>query len=152
MGFWGSFGWYSLRFPGWLYWILGGVTLAAGVGLFYFVVRVIKGAIKIETSQTSVLLLYGLMFILALGLTGFRFLAANVAWAGFGQNANTLPQGRFLFPAILAMSVLFMLGIRELIPDRYRGVGTVAVVTSLILFDLIVLVAFIIPYYYGGTV
>jgi len=147
VGFWGSFGWYSLRLPAWLYWILGCASIGAGAGLIYFAIRAIRGSVRVEASQASVLFLYGLAFVLALSLTVLRFLSANVAWPGF--NAITLPQGRFLFPAILAVSTLFMLGIRELIPRRYRHLGIIAVVGSLILLDLVSLVAFVIPYYYG---
>jgi len=147
VGFWGCFGWYSLQLPAWLYWILGCVSAAAGVGLIYFAVRAIRGSVRVEASQASVLFLYSLAFVLALSLTVLRFLSANVAWGGF--NAITLPQGRFLFPTILAVSTLFMLGIRELIPRWYRHTGIIAIVGSLILLDLVSLVAFVIPYYYG---
>ena len=147
VGFWGSFGWYSLRLPTWLYLILGFVSIAAVVGLIYFAVRAIRGSMSVEASLASVLLLYGLALVLALSLTILRFLSANVAWGGF--NAITLPQGRFLFPAILAVSTLFMLGIRELIPRRYRHTGIIAIVGSLILLDMVSLIVFVIPYYYG---
>jgi hypothetical protein len=147
VGFWGCFGWYSLRLPAWLYWILGCVSIAAGVGLIAFAIRAVRGSVRVEASQVSALLLYGLAFVLAFSLTVLRFLSANVAWGGF--NVTDLPQGRFLFPAILAMGTLFMLGIRELIPCRYRHTGTIAVVGALVLLDLVSLVALVIPYYYG---
>jgi len=147
VGFWGSFGWYSLQLPAWLYWILACVSIGSGVGLIYLAVRTISGSVRVEASQVSVLFLYSLAFVLALSLTVLRFLSANVAWGGF--NVTDLPQGRFLFPAILAVSTLFMLGVRELIPRRYRHTGIIAIVGSLILLDLASLVAFIIPYYYG---
>jgi len=147
VGFWGSFGWYSLRLPTWLYWILGCVSIAACIGLTIFTIRAIRRSVRVDASQVSVLLLYLFAFLLALSLVVLRFLSANVSWPGF--NAITLPQGRFLFPAILAVSTLFMLGIRELIPYRYRYIGIIAVIGSLILLDLVSLLAFVIPFYYG---
>jgi hypothetical protein len=147
VGFWGSFGWYSLNLPVWLYLMVGCVSTAAGIGLIYFAIKAIKGSVKVEASQASVLLLYSFACLLALSLAVLRFMSANAAWPGF--NAITLPQGRFLFPVILAVSTLFMLGMRELVPVRYRSPFLLLCVAAMAFFDFLCFTRYVIPYFYG---
>jgi hypothetical protein len=59
----------------------------------------------------------------------------------------SLTQARYYFPAIVPAALLFMLGFRALIPRRGLGYGQVAIFASLVLLNVIIYSAYVIPYW-----
>lgn len=98
--FWGVFGHMNLFMPTWVYVCLGVATIAAKIGWF-------KGVRSFP--ERRIVLLY--VFVIALVVLVFvRF---NIS---FFQ-----AQGRYLYPAILPLSVGWVLGIRSLLPKRIHS-------------------------------
>lgn len=138
--FWGGFGWLAVYpSPVW-YQIIGLVHLTALVGLIIYGVRIMQGARGLASWQKQ-----GLLVLLA-GLGGnLALLMGKGAIVDYWSRA----QGRYLFPAIIPIAVLFTLGLREVIPVRYHRAWLVAYSAGFILYDSIVLMGYIIPYFYS---
>jgi len=62
---------------------------------------------------------------------------------------EALPQGRYLFPVIIPLAFLLVLGWREIIPQRLRLLALLVLLNSFFFFDLVCLVYYLIPHYYG---
>jgi hypothetical protein len=138
--FWGGFGWLAVYPDQAWYQIIGLVHLIALVGLIIYVVRIMNGARCLASWQKQ-----GLLILLA-GLGGnLALLMGKGAIVDYWSRA----QGRYLFPAIIPIAVLFTLGVREVIPVRYHRAWLVAYIAGFILYDSIVLMRYIIPYFYS---
>lgn len=98
--FWGVFGHMNVFMPTWVYVCLGVATIAVKIGWF-------KGVRNFP--ERRIVLLY--VFVIALVVLVFvRF---NIS---FFQ-----AQGRYLYPAILPLSLGWVLGIRSLLPKRIHS-------------------------------
>jgi len=98
--FWGVFGHMNLFMPTWVYICLGLATAAVKIGWF-------KGSRTFP--ERRILLLYNAVLVLVV-----------VAFIGF--NAKFFQaQGRYLYPAILPLSMGWALGIRSLLPKRIHS-------------------------------
>lgn len=103
--YWGLFGWQSVFMDRWVYWLLGGVGLLAGAGLMAFLMS------RLWRRQDAP----HRMGILAL-LSGAA-IALYIIFARF--TVSPMPgtvHGRFLYPAIPALSLLLTIGIRQVLP------------------------------------
>lgn len=136
--FWGAFGWRTIPLSDGLYLALGVVCALSALGLALFAIRAVRGRSDFSVAQRSSLwLLLGLVF-LSLG-------AATI----FSATLSRRPQGRYLFTSLAGLAILFVIGIREIVPVRFhRGVSIVGVV-SLIAFDFAALFAYVLPAYYA---
>ncbi|MCZ2115421.1 MAG: DUF2142 domain-containing protein [Anaerolineae bacterium] len=102
--FWGQFGWMAAPLPGWMYWPLALLTLAAvaGLALLPFSSRArreMRGSSLVTRHSSLVTLVLGLTFLLTLALHIFYNLT-------FVQH-----QGRYLFPALIPIAVGFTAGL-----------------------------------------
>jgi hypothetical protein len=93
---WGAFGWYAILFPAWLL-----VTIA--VAVFGFVVL---GAISIRRNWTALRpLRWELLVLLAIPVC--VFMGVEAVYASVGPRPGPVAeQGRYIFPAIVALSAL----------------------------------------------
>ena len=98
--FWGVFGHMNQFMPTWVYVGLGAATLAAKIGWF-------KGVRTMAERRTLML------YLVVLVLVVLAFVKFNMS---FFQ-----AQGRYLYPAILPLSVGWVLGIRALLPKRMHS-------------------------------
>jgi hypothetical protein len=62
---------------------------------------------------------------------------------------NIPQQGRYLFPAIVPLSTLFILGLSEVVPTRYRRGLPLICILCLFLFDALCLTQYVVPYFYA---
>ncbi len=108
--FWGYFGWLSRPLPWWSYTILAGFTLLAGWGLFCWGMAAIRHWRRRQSTETDRLL--------ALSLLAILFILAQVWTPMLGQAWQ--PQGRYLFSALLPISVILYLGWEFALPTRWR--------------------------------
>jgi hypothetical protein len=146
-GFWARFGWWSVRLdPAW-YWLILLLCLVALAGLLVLMFRLARGFLLYAAWQRASLALYIFSVVLAVLVVVLTFLAINATGEGFFR--TTSPQGRLLFPAIIPIATLFLIGVREVIPINWRPWGLVLGLLGLILFDLLALIRYIIPFYYG---
>jgi hypothetical protein len=141
--FWANFGWMNIPLdPAW-YAILAVVSLISLLGLVLRVLREIRPSgertLLPERWQKGGFLVLLLVSVLAFAQTFLLMVIRDAAG-----------QGRYLFPAIVPLATLFVLGLREFVPPLYRhSVFPVCILLCLFLFDAICLTYYVIPYFYG---
>lgn len=97
--FWGLFGWFNILLPDWVYWLLDAVTLLGLAGALIALLWVARRASdERDRSTLRVRWLLASWLILSLVLMVLLMLRA------------TASQGRLLFPALGALSILITLG------------------------------------------
>lgn len=117
--YWGLFGWDSIVLPSWLVTLLSLVSLAALAG-------VIRCLVDKSQSQTMRWLVLGAVI----------FLAATWAISVFRSLGTSEPRGRYLLPAYSAASFLFVVGIHEILPRRWRKRGLAALCSGMLIFSV----------------
>jgi hypothetical protein len=127
ISFWAVFGWMNILVHEIIYQSLAAMTRLAALGLLFLVVRQWRrithhtsritshvsrftSSAQLDRSAQLGLLLLGLWFALTF-ISLLRFMQIQ-----FGA------QGRYLFPAISAISILILLGLNQFVPQRYSGV------------------------------
>lgn len=141
--FWGNFGWLKAPLDTPLYLLLGLISLAAVVGLCLFAIRAMRTPDLLPKWQKGTLLVFSLSVLFA-----FIIIIAKQI-RDWGYEWGGRPQGRFLFPVIIPIAILFTLGLRELVPARYRRQFLFGYVGCFIAFDFLCLIRYIIPFFYG---
>ena len=143
--FWGAFGWLTIKFPDAVYWLLLGLTAFAMLGFVRYYAR----ALRLHEPQSPVMVVYliapVILFVAAAVAFGLYDTDPTNLWWGRGA----LPQGRYLFPALIPIATLFMLGVREFIPARFRGWGAAALIAILAAFNLGSLFLVMLPYFHS---
>jgi len=83
-----------------------------------------------------------LSFLLGITLSVFFLAAYNI------HIRTPHIQGRYLYPAIVPIATLFILGLRQLMPFKCRPFFLLILIGSFFLLDAISLLYYIIPYFY----
>jgi hypothetical protein len=120
--FWGYFGWLSRPLPWWSYAMLAGFTLLAGWGVLRWGMVAIRRWRRQQTTETDQLL--------ALSLLAFFLILTQVWTPMLGQAWQ--PQGRYLFSALLPISVILYQGWEFALPTRWRPYLTSSLILGLI--------------------
>ena len=131
--YWGVFGWLNIGWPEWIYQLLRLASVAAGLGIVVFLVRLLKGKER-ETNLYAI----GLVALWT-ALT----LAAIGRWIAIAGGL----QGRLLFPAISSLSVLMVLGWSSLVPTAWRARAMALPIAGLLGLALVTPLAVIAPAY-----
>lgn len=137
--YWAMFGWFNIAVAPWMYAVWRSLTWAAGVGLGLFFVNQL-GPRRANQSTQRGLLVLAFALLMNLGSV-WRFIM--IVWGA---------QGRYLMPTTASISILLMLGISRLLPDRFylsRWRPTLAALVGTAQFALAVisLFVFILPAY-----
>jgi len=144
--FWARFGWLNVVLAEIWYQTLAVVTLTAVVGLGVAAYRAVRGATPFHRWQWQALLFFGTCFLFALLLIVGREIRTEwrqtrlVGW----------PQGRYLFPVIIPIAVLYVVGWTALIPQRYHKAWLWLWTLGLIGFDALALLRYVVPFYHPG--
>ena len=135
---WGHFGWVNITLGVQAYWMFAALTVFALAGLVWFLFRQFP---KWETWRRAVLVVFGASILVAVAIViGLEVRVWDLGWGG-------APQGRYLFPVLIPLGTLFLLGLRAFVP-RARYLVWFAVLTlALLLYNIIVLGVLIIPFY-----
>jgi hypothetical protein len=148
--FWAAFGWVTIKVhPVW-YVLLLAICAVAVAGLVRLILQAIRGQTTLTGRQWTTLGLYGLscVILVILAIATFSFYETGpVVWFPKGH----LPQGRYLFPAIVPIATLFVLGLRAWLPDapRVQRRALLALMLGLFELDAIWLVWWLVPAFYG---
>lgn len=147
---WGYFGWRLIPLTTADLWIVYGFLLLCGAGLLTGLVRFLR-ALRRDPRRTRA----ALDPVVPLGI-GLLTLASLLLYGGmiyFGTYFK-LTQARYFFPAITAMGLLLLLGLRAFVPRRAEGPAAALVIAALAGFNLFLLTQLLIPYtyLYGGRV
>ena len=118
MAYWGLFGGVNVPLPGWVYTVLNGVVILAATGLLLGVFRLVLHYLRTHNLKPETLnpeLVTGYLLLLAwpavVVISWSRW--ATVTWSS---------QGRLVFSAISAWSVLTTLGLAAWLPQRWTRI------------------------------
>lgn len=137
--FWGVFGWMGVFMDQRIYTLLALVTGAAIGGFATYLVRDLADPARTSESQRASLGLLSLNLLLTVAI----FVWYNLT---FVQH-----QGRYLFPALIAIALFAALGWQKLTPRQLRPLLPIAVTTGLVGLDLVSLFWFVVPNLAYGT-
>ncbi|NIN68142.1 MAG: hypothetical protein GTO63_26230 [Anaerolineae bacterium] len=141
-GFWANFGWLTIPLhPAW-YALLALFSLAAVAGLGVLGTSLVREwkrdrrAVRAWHNQSLFLLVVAFCLILLQTLLPM-----------IGRDWQ--PQGRYLFPAIIPIAVLFSLGLHQLVGKRWHNLAAIAWVGAFFLFYVVCLFGYVKPHFYG---
>ncbi len=129
--YWGKVGWLAVGLPDWIF------KLMTALGFLGAALQIQK-LIKKRTTTPQFNLWVGTFLIAT-----FTILA--VARNGLTTGAT---QGRLLFPAIGAISLLMISGWHEVLPERYRQGLPLFIVTLMLVFNIALWLFGILPIYF----
>jgi len=123
------------------YLLLAVLTLSAAIGLIIYFIQLLRQRkiVGINTQQKIILL--SLLFFSASAMMVFAH-----AIQDYELRAGRL--ARFIFPAIVPLSILLVTGWRTLLPVNWRNVGFLFIAGVLFLFDTMVWLTYALPWYY----
>lgn len=149
---WGEFGWRLIQYDETFLWAIGVPCIVATAGLLLYLGALvvqwrphaprpggIGGVRALETWQVS-----------AIGVIVLAALVSYGAMLQFGTRFS-LTQARYFFPAINAFAFLLLLGLRTLLPAAWLRYAQAAVVSALILMNVLIYTQYVIPYWYLGS-
>ena len=115
MSFWALFGWFNILAEPWLYLAFDGLALLGAVGLLLLVFKQLRHESRGKrrppnhpTIQPPTIWLLFLLFWIAVVLAGL------VRWTQMTRAS----QGRLMYPAISAISILLFTGLAQWVPQR----------------------------------
>jgi len=146
--FWARFGWLTIRLDDGLYQLLALISVAAVNGLVLLTIRVAKKSAPLTLWQQKCLLLFFLSVFSSIVIVGIYRIALSAYYITIQLSEPALPQGRYLFPLIIPIATLFMVGLRALVPSRYYKTSMLVCIGGFIILDLVSLVGYIVPYFY----
>jgi hypothetical protein len=139
--FWARFGWLNVRLADPWYVFLAAACGAAGLGLLIMFVRGWRRRFVLEPYQWRAIVVFAIMAVLAFVL----IMVKEVLYLSY--TVGVVPQGRYLFPTIIPAATLFVLGMDQWAPAGRKRLAGYCGILALVLFDLLCLVAYIIPFY-----
>jgi 4-amino-4-deoxy-L-arabinose transferase-like glycosyltransferase len=142
---WGEFGWRRIPLGNGILWAIGIPCLIALAGFFYYCWLLFRH--RRRESETDPLLRPSRWQTSSILLLAATVIIAYLAVLQFGTRFS-LTQARYYFPAINAVAIILMLGLRTLIPrsvDRYAATG---VLVALIAMNVAIYTVYVIPYWY----
>lgn len=141
--FWGSFGWLRLRYPYRINFILKYMTFLVMTGLGLEIVIGFFRKIKWNYEMKLMILSVGLVVLLLVSILIPSWSGARKT--GFIEGV----QGRYLFPLMIPLAYLLVLGVNRLVSYK-KGYYTFLIVTfSVLMLDFLAIFRFILPYFYG---
>lgn len=135
---WGHFGWMNVTLGVWAYYGFALLSVAAFIGLAWFAVRDFP---KLVMTQRATLVVFAFSVLASL----FLIIAVQVRYWDLGWGGD--PQGRYLFPVLIPLATLFLIGTRAFIPRARYMLWFGGLVGAMVLYNLIVLGFFIVPFY-----
>ncbi len=131
--FWAQFGWMGVLVNDRIYVALFALTATAIVGLGLYKLRMLRHRELLTRAQWWGLGLLSLLLAVAV----FDYVAYNFKFFQL--------QGRYLFPALVAIAFALVVGLRELLAREYERLVFATLYIALVAFDLASLFLFIIP-------
>lgn len=139
---WGEFGWRLIHLSPQLLWAIAIPTLAAIAGLLIYVARAWRGE---RTELDDPVARPAAWQWKTLAILLFTCIIAYLAVVQFGTSF-ALSQARYFFPAVTAAAILAMIGLRALIPSRLRLAGQGIVLAALVLLNVVIMTAYVLPF------
>jgi len=127
-GFLLKYGWSAFEVAGGFYYIWRILVLFSMIGIGVFVVKFVQSRIKKKTLRFGNPLYLKLIgfFLLAV------FMEVSAAWTLYGTR-NILAQGRYIFPFILPVAFLFVVGIKTFSDLFHPQAGKIAIASFILI-------------------
>jgi hypothetical protein len=136
--FWGNFGWATIQLDWVWYALLLVVTLASVLGWIRCSWRWRRHVDTLFPWQRWTLAVFVLAILLVLAQT-----VVLVLFSGIHQ------QARYIFPAIVPIALFLILGWSAWLPPSWHRLALILGATMMVVFDLMVLTLYQLPFYYG---
>ncbi|MEW5721397.1 MAG: hypothetical protein AB1817_22410, partial [Chloroflexota bacterium] len=131
--FWAQFGWMGVLVNDRIYVAFALLTGAAVFGHTLYARRILRRRDLLTPAQWWCIALINLLLVVAVA----DYVAYNFKFLQF--------QGRYLFPALVAIALFLVIGLRELIAREYQRVVFALLYVALLALDLACLFLFIVP-------
>ncbi len=131
--FWAQFGWMGVLVNDRIYTLLFALTGAAMLGIALSAAKILRRRELLTPAQWA-----------SVGLLALMLGAAVAAYLLYNLKFFQL-QGRYLFPALTAIALFGVIGLRELIAPEYRRIVFVLLYAAMLALDLVALFFFIVP-------
>lgn len=138
ISFWGHFGWMNITLGVQAYWGFTALCVFATAGMVWYAIRDFW---KLLSYQRAVLVVFVASVAVALAL----ILAIDARGWDLGWEPGS--SGRYLFPVLIPLATLFLLGTRAFVPRRGYLWWFGILVGAMIVYNVIVLAFFIVPFY-----
>jgi 4-amino-4-deoxy-L-arabinose transferase-like glycosyltransferase len=159
---WGAFGWRLIYLDATLLRVILWVAMLSTVGLAFYAIRFLRaqreidaaeeagedvGAVRHHADPALALMPWQVTAVLTMGV------ACVIAYYAILQFGTTfaLTQARYYFPAIVPAAILLMLGLRSWFPQRWLPYVQAGVFLALVLLNLIIYTAYVIPYWHPSV-
>lgn len=139
--FWGNYGWRNIPFDlaiSQAIWIVWGAAIALGLALIAREVGARRWGRRPTLSYAQV--------------RGMTVVAASVAMLAYGVlyvGTIQFTQSRFIFPGMVGIALLTLVGVDRFLPQRWRPMATPVLLVLLLALNVLTLIRFVIPFYYG---
>lgn len=140
--FWGAFGWTAASLEMAWYYLLTVVVAAAAGGWGLLAWRAWRKRSPLDRNQAKALLLLALAMLLQLVIVVVKQLRMQTFLAG------GLPQGRFLFPVLVPVVILLVVGLYQWVPVRWHRPALPLFLGAVMLFDALCLWNYAVPFFY----
>ena len=139
---WGEYGWRIIHFRDGLLWAIAVPMIAGTIGLIVYAIARWRGVALWSQRQTDDAADWQgkVLWILVLACA-----VAYLAVIQFGTEF-ALAQARYFFPVVNAAAILVMLGLRTLLPWRWRPAGQGLVLAALIALNVYIFAAYVLPF------
>jgi len=131
--FWAQFGWMGVPVSDRIYVALFLLCAVALLGFTFYVARLVRQRDLLITMQRASLSLLALLLVVAAA----DYIGYNFKFLQF--------QGRYLFPALVSIAFILVVGLRELVAREYQRIVFVLLYGAMIVLDVVCLFFFIIP-------
>jgi len=136
--FWAGFAWTNIAVAPWLYWVLLGACVACLPGLVLLIADARAGRLGWSVFQVRA------FWLLLLTLTLLKFAVLGyILLIDLGGGS----QGRYLFPVLFAMLMMWGLGVGRVLPERARSALPFVAGGALLAFNLYCLLGVVMPFY-----
>lgn len=136
--FWAHFGWMNIPLEWVDYYPAFFICLISLIGLIIFIAKVYPDNELLEGWQKQSLIFISFVVFCVVGVAFFRSTVYEFVPL----------QGRYLFPAISAISLLFILGWQSFVSSKYNGVFLSLLILFLAGFDFVSMFMYLIPRFY----
>lgn len=135
---WGHFGWMNITLGVQAYWGFAALCVAAFAGLVKYALRDFR---NLRAYQRATLIVFAASILFVVGiLVGLEVRNWSLGWEAGAQ-------GRYLFPVLIPLATLFLLGTRAFVPRTRYMWWFGGMVAAMVLYNIIVLGIFVIPFY-----
>lgn len=146
--FWGNFGWLKLPLASGWYWLAALIVTGSIIGLVRLLAQAETASTQLTDWQLGVVLSFMFAILAAVSIIVVKQVRSlGLDWAG-------APQGRWLFPAIVPIATLLLLGWKSLVSASPRAARLqpwllVGWILSIVVLDIAALYGYIVPFFYG---